>query len=296
MSAPLLRYGWLAEQRLPWPELLAAVELAERLGYDHVWCSDHLSDEDGRWFADAWTSLAAILARVPRIEAGTLVASNQMRAPLLTTHMAWTLASIAPGRFVLGLGAGGDRTEHVRAGVGFAPHNQRVAELAEACALIRRTVAAGSPWSPEELGGDSGPAPGQVPRIEVLLGGASDEILRLAGAVADRWAAWGTPTQLAAHSVRLDNHARAAGRDPKTVRRGAIVMLLPDGIAARPDRGPWRAALRGSDDAVLAQLAEYVSAGVTDVIGCDYGIRADARTEVLEWFAGIAGRFEGRSR
>lgn len=258
-----------------------------------MWLSDHLSDEGGWWFADAWTSLGAILSRIPRIEAGTLVASNSLRAPLLTAHMSRTLATIAPGRFVLGLGAGGDRTEHLRVGVEFAPLDRRLAELAEACVLVRRVIAAGSPWA-SDVGSDDGNEVGVGGQVELLLGGTSDGLLRLAGAIADRWAVWGTPAQLATHGARLSQYALVAHRDPAEVRRGVIVMLRPAGLPARADQGSWPAALLGDDEAVLGQLAEYAAAGVTEVIGCDFAVRPDARAAALEWFAGIAGRLRGQ--
>ena len=108
MTSPLpMQFGWLADQRMPWACLARMTKHVEQLGYDGVWLSDHLADEGGGWLLDGWTALGAILGCVPRIEAGTLVASNSLRVPLLTAHMARTLADIAPGRFVLGLGAGG---------------------------------------------------------------------------------------------------------------------------------------------------------------------------------------------
>src|SRR5436305_2745195 len=141
-----MQFGWLAEQRFKWAELLDMTRRVEQLGFDSVWLSDHLADEEDGWLLDAWTTLGAILGCVPRIEAGTLVASNSLRPPLLTAHMARTLADIAPGRFILGLGAGGSRDEHRRVGVAFDDLERRVTALRKACVLIRRTTTGDSPW------------------------------------------------------------------------------------------------------------------------------------------------------
>ena len=274
-----MRLGWLAEQRLDWPGILDMTEQVERLGFDSVWLSDHLADERGGWLLDSWTTLGALLARVPRLEAGTLVASNSLRSPLLTAHMARTLADIAPGRFVLGLGAGGSREEHVAAGVTFEGIAWRVAALRDACELIRRTTAASSPWPDAPLAGR--------PPIPLLLGGGGNAILRLAGSFADRWAIWGTPEELAAKGAAVSEAAREAGRDPAAVRRGAIVMILPDHLSKRAGQDHWPAELHGDEQAVSRQLARYADAGVEDLIVCDYGVHPGCRLAALTWLASV---------
>ena len=281
-----MQFGWLGEQRFRWAELLGMTRRVEQLGFDSIWLSDHLADEEDGWLLDPWTTLGAILGCVPRIEAGTLVASNSLRAPLLTAHMARTLADIAPGRFVLGLGAGGSGDEHRRAGVAFDTLEHRVAALREACELIRHTTTSDSPWpDPQAV-----PKRGRPP-IPLVLGGGGPAILRLAGRYADRWTIWGTPEQLASKGAVLSGFARDAGRRPEDVRRGAIVMLLPEHIPERPNPGPWPAELRGDEAAVARRLADYAAAGVDDVIVCDYGVDPAYRLPALEWFASIMARF-----
>jgi alkanesulfonate monooxygenase SsuD/methylene tetrahydromethanopterin reductase-like flavin-dependent oxidoreductase (luciferase family) len=274
-----MRLGWLAEQRLDWPSLLHMTEQVERLGFDSVWLSDHLADEQGGWLLDPWTTLGALLARVPRLEAGTLVASNSLRSPLLTAHMARTLSEIAPGRFVLGLGAGGSREEHVAAGVTFDGIVQRVAALRDACGMIRRTTAAGSPWPDAPLG--------ERPPIPLLLGGGGNAVLRLAGSLADRWAIWGTPEELTAKGSVISAAAREVGRDPAGVRRGAIVMILPDHLSKRVGQDHWPAKLDGNEQAVSRQLARYTEAGVEDLIVCDWGVAPGCRLAALTWLASV---------
>ncbi|MGH3713102.1 MAG: LLM class flavin-dependent oxidoreductase [Micromonosporaceae bacterium] len=289
MTGPSRRmtFGWLGEQRLRWTELLEMTTRVEQLNFDSVWLSDHLADEEDAWLLDPWTTLGAILGRVPRIEAGTLVASNSLRPPLLTAHMARTLADIAPGRFLLGLGAGGSRTEHRRAGVAFERIERRVAALREACELIRRTTTTDSPW----------PDPHAVPQggrppIPLVLGGGGPGLLRLAGRYADRWTVWGTPERLASKGAELSEFARDAGRGPEEIRRGAIVMVLPEHIPERSTPGCWPAELRGDEAAVAGQLAHYAAVGVDEVIVCDYGVDPAYRLAALEWFAPIMHRFQ----
>lgn len=284
-SSVALRFGWLAEQRLPASDLLAAVRQVEQLGYDSVWLSDHLADERGGWLLDPWTTLGALLTSVPRIVAGTLVASNSLRAPLLTAQMARTLADLAPGRFVLGLGAGGSRDEHLRVGVEYAAFHRRVDDLRRSCQLIRRVIASGSPWNQTER-----PVPSAEQSVPLVLGGLSPAILELAAMLADGWAVWGSPSELSRQGAMLSRFASAAGRDPLDVQRSAIVMLLPDHLPER-EGSSWPAELRGDEDTVGERLGKYVEAGVGEVVVCDYGVAPDARQEALEWFAAAMEQF-----
>lgn len=290
-TTPALRFGWLAEQRMSASELLATTKWVEQLGYDSVWLSDHLADDSGGWLHDPWTTLGALLASVPRITAGTLVASNSLRAPLLTAQMTRTLAEIAPGRFVLGLGAGGSRTEHLRVGVTFPDFDRRVDDLRETCELVRRTTSSDSPWN-----ASADPSPATRAGVPLVLGGTSAAILELAATHADGWAIWGSPVELSRQGELLSGFARAAGREPQDVLRAAIVMLLPDHLPERKGQNSWPAELRGDEDAVAHELVHYVEAGVSEIVVCDYGVAPSSHLTALEWFATVMGRFHGTTR
>jgi alkanesulfonate monooxygenase SsuD/methylene tetrahydromethanopterin reductase-like flavin-dependent oxidoreductase (luciferase family) len=281
-SGEAMRIGWLAEQRLPWPELLGVMRRVEQLGYDSIWLSDHLTDERGSWFLDPWTTLGAVLSSVPRIEAGTLVASNSLRPPLLTAQMARTLSGIGPGRFVLGLGTGGSPEEHQAVGVEFDEFDRRVAELHATCTLVRHTVTTDSPWF-STLDGSVATHPG----IPLLVGGGGSAVMRVAARLADRWTIWGSPDELASKGATLSAFAREAGRRPRDIMRGAIVMILPDHLPQREHSEPWPAELRGDEAAIRRQLADYAAAEVEEIVVCDFGVRPEYRLAALEWFSTV---------
>jgi alkanesulfonate monooxygenase SsuD/methylene tetrahydromethanopterin reductase-like flavin-dependent oxidoreductase (luciferase family) len=132
---------------------------------------------------------------------------------------------------------------------------------------------------------------GDRPAIPLVLGGGGSAVLRLAGRYADRWTIWGTPGQLASKGALLSAFARDAGRRPDNVRRGAIVMLLPEHLPERSNPGLWPAELRGDKTAVAKQLTDYAAAGVNDIIVCDYGVDPAYRLPALEWFASIMAPF-----
>ncbi len=68
------------------------------LGYTDVWSSETAG-------ADAFTPLALAATWEPTLRLGTAIASVYTRGPALLAMTAATLADLAPGRFVLGLGA-----------------------------------------------------------------------------------------------------------------------------------------------------------------------------------------------
>jgi alkanesulfonate monooxygenase SsuD/methylene tetrahydromethanopterin reductase-like flavin-dependent oxidoreductase (luciferase family) len=282
-----MRFGWLADQRLAWNALADTARSVERLGYDSLWMSDHFRDERGGWLLDAWTSLGATLACVPRIEAGLLVASDTLRPSLVTVQMAKTLTEIGAGRFVLGLGAGGSRRDHLAAGVDFPPLDDRVAALESTCRLLRSTHARDTAGTAGRSAWHRDDSP-----VTLLLGGASGAILRLAGRYADRWVVWGSPDKLAALGAEVSRHARDAGREPRDVRRGAIVMLLPEHLSECADSSPWPAELRGGRVLVERQVARYRAAGVHDLVVCDYGLQPADRPAALKWFAAVMAPFQ----
>jgi len=92
-----------AVQRAQWVE-------AEEMGFDHAWTYDHLawrSLADEPWFATV-PLLAAAAAVTSRIRLGTWVASPNFRHPVPFAKDVMGLDDISGGRFVLGVGAGGE--------------------------------------------------------------------------------------------------------------------------------------------------------------------------------------------
>ncbi|QKV74070.1 LLM class F420-dependent oxidoreductase [Amycolatopsis sp. Hca4] len=83
---------------LPLAECRRAVEELPDLGYTDIWSSEKSGD-------DAFTPLALASQWTTRLRLGTAVASVYTRGPGLLAMQAATLAALAPGRFVLGIGA-----------------------------------------------------------------------------------------------------------------------------------------------------------------------------------------------
>ncbi len=115
-----MRYG--LELPCGGPDMTAAaiVDLAveaERSGWDGVFLEDYLvyyRGEDPPTF-DPWVILATVAARTERIWLGTTVSGLLARDPVKLAREASTLAELAPGRVVLGVGVGdsADRGTHL---------------------------------------------------------------------------------------------------------------------------------------------------------------------------------------
>lgn len=82
----------------------------EEWGFDHAWTYDHLSWRtlvDEPWFATV-PLLAAAAAVTERIGLGTFVASPNFRHPVPFAKDVMGLDDVSGGRFLLGVGAGGE--------------------------------------------------------------------------------------------------------------------------------------------------------------------------------------------
>ena len=95
-----------------------AVE-AERLGYDSVWCNDHLTTQRyvrQRWaeppsYYDPFVALSFVAAATERVRLGTSIVVLPMREPVVVAKQASTLDVFSGGRLILGVGVGAYREE-----------------------------------------------------------------------------------------------------------------------------------------------------------------------------------------
>ena len=105
-----LRHGVTILPELPWREAAPLWSAAEDLGFDHAWTYDHLvwgGLPDSPWFA-AVPTLAAAAGVTSTIGLGTFVSSPNYRHPYTFLRDVLTLDDLTGGRFLCGLGTGGD--------------------------------------------------------------------------------------------------------------------------------------------------------------------------------------------
>jgi len=254
---------------------------AESTGWDGLWLADHFmpdaEDTSVPW-PEAWTTLAALAASVPRIRIGTLVTGNTYRHPAVLAKMAATVDHISEGRLVLGLGSGWQENEHRQYGVPFNSIGERLARLDEACQVIKslyREKSTTFDGKYYQLSAASlEPKPLQTP-LPLLIGGGGEKVtLRIAARWADEWNVWGDVDLLKRKIGILDKHCADVGRDPSEIQRSAVALLFlsddADFVAGMRNRDIGRPKIVGNADEVREIVEAYRDAGVDELIVPDF--------------------------
>jgi alkanesulfonate monooxygenase SsuD/methylene tetrahydromethanopterin reductase-like flavin-dependent oxidoreductase (luciferase family) len=217
------------------PDLRAYVRTAVTAGYTTVAANDHLLWR--RAWLDGPTALASVLGEAGGLTLATSVALPTVRHPVVLAKALSTLAILAGGPVVAGLGPGSSAADHRAVGV---PFEERWARFDEGMRLIRALVRGEVPPPDHHYPVDRdlriSPLPERPPQI---WGGSwgSETRLRRMVAVADGWMASAyntTPDRFAEARVRIDGLLTAAGRDPASFSDLIATMWLyvSDDVAA----------------------------------------------------------------
>lgn len=213
--------------------------------FSTIWVNDHLqfgSEEQ----LEGWTLLAFLAGSHRRFRYGHLVLSQGFRNPALLAKMGATFADLTEGKFILGIGAGWHEEEYRAYGYDYPRPGIRIAQLAEAIALIR-TMWSESPatfrgtyYSIERAVCEPRPH-GKIP---ILVGTGRPRGLRLAAQVADMWN-WDGPLEPAylAPLQLLRTECAAIDRPMSDLSLSAgIEVSLPDDVSTFM---PWIDTLSG---------------------------------------------------
>ena len=137
----MIKFGYKASnEQFPPTELLGYGVLAEQMGFDSVFVSDHLQPwrHDGGHAPFAMTWLGALGARTERITMGTSVLTPTFRYhPGIVAQAFATLGCLFPDRVVLGMGTGESMNE-APLGIEWPEPKERFARFREAVSLIRQ--------------------------------------------------------------------------------------------------------------------------------------------------------------
>jgi alkanesulfonate monooxygenase SsuD/methylene tetrahydromethanopterin reductase-like flavin-dependent oxidoreductase (luciferase family) len=275
------------------------LEQVDRVGLDHVCVGDHVSFHDGRGY-DGLIQATALAVAHPRLPIHLALYLLPLRHPVLVARQLSTLASLAPGRIVFGVGIGGeDRHEVEIAGVNPATRGRRTDESLE---VLRALLAGdtvtfhGQHFTIDEA--TIHPAPD--PPIPILVGGRSDAALARAARSGDGWiGVWVSPDRFANTTAAVESAARDQGRDGVAWRHELLVWCgFGDTPAdARRHLAPEmenlyktgferfeRYAPHGTIDDIADALRSYVDAGARsfDLVA----VAGDADT-ALECVAGV---------
>jgi alkanesulfonate monooxygenase SsuD/methylene tetrahydromethanopterin reductase-like flavin-dependent oxidoreductase (luciferase family) len=243
-----MRFGLdVAQQRMPWDELVSRVQFAEELGFDGAWGFDHLQPMYGEGPGEAFegmTTLAALAGVTSRIRLGLLVTGVTYRHPSVFAAQGLTIDHASHGRLELSLGAAWFDKEHRELGIPFPSTSSRFDLLEDALEIVLRLFTGdvvsfdGRVVSLRDA--QMRPRPVQQPHPPIWIGGSGPRrTLPLVARYADAWHAWGTPNSLRDTNARLDELAVKAGRDPASIMR-ASSLSLDDLETARRHASKWR--------------------------------------------------------
>jgi probable F420-dependent oxidoreductase len=234
-------------------ETLELVRLAERVGFDSAWVSEHHGSSDG-YLPSLLPMLAAFAAVTERIELGTGVVLTPLHDPLRLAEDAAVVDQLSGGRLLLGIGNGW-REEEFR--MFDASRAERGARTQETIEVLRRA------WTGRRFSFEGRalrydrvrvtPQPARPGGPPILLGGYDRKAVIRAGRIADGYITDETgPDEVRGNLELVADGARGAGRDPDTM----MIVLLQNAFAWR-DGDPWPL-IR---DGVVQQLGAYEAWG-----------------------------------
>ena len=279
-----LAYGDVADRRAPtFAETLAFSRQAEQLELDSIWVYDHLifrfPPEPEEGLHEAWTTLTALGATVPRVELGALVMCTSFRNAGLLAKMAATLDDLTGGRLILGIGCGWHEPEYKAFGYPFDHLVGRFEEDLEVIhGLLRgETMTREGRWS-RYSEARLLPPPARVPPI--LVAAKGERMLRLTARWAEAWnTAWfgRVDETLLKRTADLDEACAPSGAiaPPSGARSGSGSMSRAKARTTRraPTRTP-RASPTCSTSSRRSAIADALDLVALEVVG---GAGADRR-------------------
>jgi probable F420-dependent oxidoreductase len=288
---PLMRYGIALPNftGVASPEAIeAAAAVAERLGWDAVWTTDHVlvdrSDDaaDYRVNYDAIGTLAWVGGRHRSLRLGTsVIVVPQRNAVILAKELA-TLDALSGGRVVAGVGVGWNRREfgNLAAADRF---EARGAYLSETIVLWRHLWSGSSePFEGRFHQLDDfifGPLPAQGAKLPIWIGGRSEPALRRAGRLADGYHSSATSPEAYAKRVPVIRAAAdEAGRPMPALSARTRVEFGTAG-------GASYYAMRGSSEEIAAEVRKYAELGVSDLAVAFNDLPPDGLVAAAERFA-----------
>lgn len=249
-----------------WLDVAAMARMAEDMGFEALWVSDHLGFEDavdgwhGGW--EAWTLLTALAGVTRRVQLGTYVLAVPLRNPAVLAKMAETFDEVSGGRLILGLGAGWNEPEFRAFGIPYQDRFDRFEESLRVICAMLRTGAADMDGRLVQAHNAAirprGPRPAGLP---VMIGASGARMLRLTAELGDEWnGGMRSMEELRLLLAALDAACVAIGRDPQTVVRSAEVLVRT--IEADAGAPPDEHELRGDQGAVALALRQFASLGL----------------------------------
>jgi alkanesulfonate monooxygenase SsuD/methylene tetrahydromethanopterin reductase-like flavin-dependent oxidoreductase (luciferase family) len=290
----------------PWlpriDEMVDLVQLIDASGYDSLWVGDHISFPVAILDPLLQLAQAAVVSR--RLMLGTSVLLLPLRHPTPVAKQVTTLDHLTEGRFILGVGVGGEfPREYAACDV---PHNERGARLAEGVTVLRKFFT-GQPVSHhgrfygpfEDV--PMNPPPRQPGGPPIWFAGRKVPALRRIGRLGDGYLAYViTPEMYREALATIEAAAEQAGRTTAPFGTGHLLFTrLDHTYEAALDRATETLSVRyamdfrkpaqrycalGTPEMVARRIRDFHSAGVRHVI-LDMLGPYQQKADQIQWFA-----------
>ena len=231
-------------------ETLELVRLAEALGFDSAWVSEHHGASDG-YFPSLLVMLAAFAEATSHIRLGTGVILTPFHDPLRLAEDVATVDQLSGGRLTVGLGLAWREEEFRMFG---QPVGERLARTRETVEVLRRAAGGerfsfhGSMFDYDQV--RVTPPTAQEGGAPIVLGGYTDAALRRAGAIGDGHITDADDPDHIRHALALmDEGARSVGKDPAPLH----LILMQNTWISEPGTDWWAEISPG----VIHQLGMY---------------------------------------
>ena len=204
----------VAGARLTWEQdagieaIGRVAETADRLGYHHLTCSEHIgmpATESGRRGSRYWDPLATlgyVSARTEQIRLATMTLVLGYHHPLEIVKRYGTLDHVSGGRVILGVGVGSLKEEFDLIGAEFENRGERADDALRA---LRAALASNEPvyaGKYYQFGGLTVDPCALQPHMPIWIGGRTRRSLRRALTLADGWCPFGISLDTAAEWLR----------------------------------------------------------------------------------------------
>ena len=209
-------------------EVLEMACLAEALGFDSAWVSEHHGAGDG-YLPSLLPILAAIAGLTSRIKLGTGVVLAPFHDPLRLAEDAAVVDQLSGGRLILGLGLGWREEEFRMFGV---PPSERLRRTTETVEILRRA------WNGERFSFEGRhfaydrvlvtPRPFADGGVPIYIGGMRDRAVQRAGRIGDGYIRTRSEPDTWPEAVAVaERGAREAGKDPAALGYAQLQNAFP---------------------------------------------------------------------
>ena len=255
-----------------------AAQLVEKLGFDVLACGEHVSFYGDT--ANGFISLSVAAGATSTIRLMSAITLVPLYPAALLAKMGAALDVASNGRFMLGVGVGGEFPNEFEAcGV---PVKERGSRTNEALEVLHRT------WTGTDVSFAGRyttlnhfslkPLPMQKPRPPIWVSGRKDAAMRRAARYADGWLPYMfTPEQLATSVATIKQYGEEFGVDMRDFTfgififtavhedRATAVKMASDKLSVQYSQDfsqlVHKYALAGNPDDCKARLREYIDAG-----------------------------------